>query len=101
MAVYSNNSFLKDARNMSFYTGLNYTNLPAVPSSTTDQNFLITQKYANRPDLLAHDKFGSSELWWILVLSNLEKIKDPLSDFKEGTIIRLITSDRATKLAGN
>ena len=101
MAVYSKNSFLKDARNMSFYTGLNYTNLPVVSSSTTDQNFLITQKYANRPDLLAHDKFGSSELWWILVLSNLEKIKDPISDFKEGTIIRLITSDRATKLAGN
>ena len=101
MAVYSNNSFLKDARNMSFYTGLNYTNLPAVHSSITDQNFLITKKYANRPDLLAHDKFGASELWWILVLSNLEIIKDPISDFKEGTIIRLIASDRATKLAGN
>ena len=94
-------SFLKNARNMSFYTGLNYSNLPAVPSSSTDSKFLITQKYANRPDLLAHDKFGSSELWWVLVLSNLEQIKDPISDFKEGTIIRLIEPDRAKKLAGN
>jgi hypothetical protein len=101
MALYSKNSFLKKAKNMSFYTGLNYANLPAVPSSTTDSQFLITKKYANRPDLLAHDKFGSSELWWVLVLSNLEKIKDPLSDFKEGTIIRLVEPDRAKKLAGN
>ena len=61
MAYYNKNSFLKNARNMSFYTGLNYSNLPAVPSSSTDSKFLITQKYANRPDLLAHDKFGSWE----------------------------------------
>ena len=101
MAYYNKNSFLKNARNMSFYTGLNYSNLPAVPSSSTDSKFLITQKYANRPDLLAHDKFGSSELWWVLVLSNLEQIKDPISDFKEGTIIRLIEPDRAKKLEGN
>jgi hypothetical protein len=31
----------------------------------------------------------------------LEQIKDPISDFKEGTIIRLVEPDRAKKLAGN
>lgn len=101
MAVYNKNSFLKDAQNMSFYTGLNYMNLPAVESSVNDQKFLITKKYANRPDLLAFDKFGSPELWWVLVLSNPEIIKDPIQDFKEGTIIRLVTSGQARQIAGN
>lgn len=101
MAVYNKNSFLKDAQNMSFYTGLNYMNLPAVAPSVNDQKFLITKKYANRPDLLAFDKFGSAELWWILVLSNPEIIKDPIQDFKEGTIIRLVTGSRARQIAGN
>ena len=31
MAIYNKNSFLKNAKNMSFYTGLNYLNLPAIP----------------------------------------------------------------------
>ena len=100
MAIYNKNSFLKDARNMSFYTGLNYINLPAVPSAVSDQKFVITKKYASRPDLLAHDKFGTSELWWVLVLSNLEIIKDPIADFKEGTVLRIITPDRARSIAG-
>ncbi len=100
MPVYNKNSFLKSARNMSFYTGLNYMNLPKVESSTSDTQFLITKKYANRPDLLANDKFGSPELWWILALSNLEIIKDPITDFKEGTIIRLVTENKAKSIAG-
>jgi|TARA_B100001093_G_scaffold336749_1_gene321597 hypothetical protein len=100
MAVYNKNSFLKNAQNKAFYTGLNYKNLPGIPASLTDKEFLITKKYANRPDLLAHDKFGSAELWWVLVLSNLEIIKDPIVDFKEGTVIRLVTASRATQIVG-
>ena len=100
MAIYNKNSFLKNAKNMSFYTGLNYMNLPAIKGSTSDTKFVITKKYANRPDLLANDQFGSPELWWILVLSNLEIIKDPIVDFKEGTTIRLVTENRAKAIAG-
>ena len=48
MAIYNKNSFLKNAKNMSFYTGLNYMNLPAIKGSTSDTKFLITKKYANR-----------------------------------------------------
>ena len=100
MAVYNKNSFLKNADNMSFYTGLNYMNLPAIEQSVTDEKFLITKKYANRPDLVANDKVGTSELWWVLALSNLEIIKDPLTDFTEGKVIRLISRDRAIKISG-
>jgi len=101
MAQYNKNSFLKNASNMSFYTGLNYMNLPAIEKSVTDEKFLITKKYANRPDLLANDKFGTPELWWVLALSNLEIIKDPLTDFTEGKVIRLISRDRAVQVSGN
>tara|TARA_B100000963_G_scaffold146237_2_gene127360 strand:- start:4328 stop:4633 length:306 start_codon:yes stop_codon:yes gene_type:complete len=100
MTVYNKNSFLKNARNMSFYTGLNYGNLPKVPSATSDTKFRISKKYANRPDLLAFDKFGSTELWWIITLCNLEIIKDPITDFKEGVVIRLVSVDRAKQIAG-
>ena len=41
MAIYNKNSFLKNAKNMSFYTGLNYLNLPAIPSAITDEKFVI------------------------------------------------------------
>lgn len=100
MATYNKNSFMKNAQNKAFYTGLNYKNLPQVPASLSDKEFLITKKYANRPDLLASDKFGSPELWWVLVLSNLEIIKDPIVDFKEGTVIRLVTASRAKQIVG-
>ena len=50
--------------------------------------------------MLANDKFGTPELWWVLVLSNLEVIKDPITDFKEGTVLRIITPDRARAVAG-
>ena len=44
MAVYNKNSFLKNAQNKAFYTGLNYKNLPGIPASLTDKEFLITKK---------------------------------------------------------
>ncbi len=71
-----------------------------IPAEPDDVLYIIQVQYTHRPDLLAYDKFGNSELWWILALSNLEIIKDPITDFKEGTIIRLITPGRANKIAG-
>ena len=57
MAQYNKNSFLKNASNMYFYTGLNYMNLPTIEKSVTDEKFLITKKYANKPDYFANNKF--------------------------------------------
>ena len=31
---------------------------------------------------------------------NLEIIKDPITDFKEGVVIRLVSADRAKQIAG-
>ena len=42
--AYSKNSFLKNAPNKSFYTGLNYANLPKIPESISDTTMVLTEK---------------------------------------------------------
>ena len=32
---------------------------------------------------------GNVEVWWVFALRNLEKIKDPLRDFKTGLSIKV------------
>jgi hypothetical protein len=50
-----------------------------------DQYWEITQVYNLRPDLLAHDLYGNSQLWWVFAQRNPNRIKDPLFDFTTGT----------------
>ncbi len=47
----------------------------------------IQSKYDRRPDLMAHDLFGNSRVWWIFASYNREKLKDPIHDFKAGMTI--------------
>lgn len=58
-----------------------------VPASFDDVVFEITNKYNLRPDLLAHDLYGDVNLWWIFSERNPNTLKDPVGDFKSGTII--------------
>ena len=87
--AYSKNSFLRQASNKSFYTGLNYDNLPKIKARIDDTTMVLTDKYNMRPDLLAYDMYGNVEVWWVFALRNLEKIKDPLRDFKTGLSIKV------------
>ena len=84
--AYSKNSFLANAPTKSFYTGLNYANLPRVTASVADATFTLTSKYNMRPDLLAHDLYDNVELWWVFSLRNLE-IQDIV--YKDGQILNL------------
>lgn len=47
----------------------------------------IPVNYDLRPDLLANDLYGSSELWWVFAARNPNTLKDPLWDFTAGTLI--------------
>lgn len=49
----------------------------------------IDSFYERRPDLLAHDLYGSSKLWWVFMHRNMDVITDPIWDFKAGTQIRI------------
>lgn len=44
----------------------------------------VEGKYNRRPDLMAYDYFGSSDLWWVIVHYNREVLKDPINDFTSG-----------------
>jgi hypothetical protein len=59
------------------------------PVSAEEDDFLYTiePQYTHRPDLLAHDLYGDSALWWVFVQRNLDAIQDPILDFIPGTQI--------------
>ena len=60
-----------------------------VPASSKDILYEITTPYTYRPDLLAHDLYGSKDLWWIFAQRNSDILKDPVFDFLPGTKIYL------------
>ena len=96
--AYSKNSFLGSAPNKSFYTGLNYSNLPTVRKSLTDTTIVLEEKYSMRPDLLAYDLYDNVEFWWVFALRNLEIIKDPLMDFQAGITISVPSKETVLDL---
>ena len=58
-----------------------------IPMLATDVYWAITPPYEYRPDLLAHDLYNDSRLWWVFAQRNPNTIKDPLFDFIPGTRI--------------
>lgn len=56
-----------------------------VYSDSADVYWEITSTYNLRPDLLAHDLYGDSKLWWVFSQRNPNTLKDPLFDFVTGT----------------
>jgi len=84
-------------------TGLNRRNLelynPKITSNTLSEDTLtiiVQNKFNLRPDLLAHELYGSARLWWVFVHYNRDKLKDPIFDFKAGIKIVVPKTYRAT-----
>jgi prophage DNA circulation protein len=84
------------SQNSPYYTTVVYNNLfldvmnnrDIIPDPT-DVYWQITQTYNMRPDMLAYDLYGNSQLWWVFAQRNPNMIKDPLFDFVAGTYIFL------------
>ena len=51
-----------------------------------------TNKYNNRPDLLANELYGNSKLWWVFAEFNPDTLNDPIVDFVAGLKIKVPTS---------
>ena len=64
-----------------------------VPAEKDDILFTVTSSYHHRPDLLAHDLYKDSKLWWVFAQRNPNVIEDPIYDFKAGTTIRIPKKD--------
>lgn len=61
----------------------------AIPKKTDDVYFDINQVYQYRPDLLAFDLYGRSELWWVFYQRNPNTLTAPPWDFVPGRSIYL------------
>lgn len=59
------------------------------PKLKDDIQFQINQTYHLRPDLLAFDLYGDSDLWWVFAQRNPNTLQNPLNDFVVGTVIYL------------
>lgn len=66
---------------------LDVTQFRDIPADKSDTLYQIDVAYNYRPDLLAYDLYGSTELWWVFAMRNPNTIKDPTFDFATGVII--------------
>ena len=57
--------------------------------NSLDRAYIIENQYKHRPDLLAHDLYGDTRLWWVFVHRNRDILKDPIFDFIPGVEIIL------------
>jgi hypothetical protein len=62
------------------------TNRP-IPKESDDILFKINSTYQYRPDLLAHDLYDNSNLWWVFYQRNPNTLQKPPLDFKVDTMI--------------
>lgn len=66
---------------------LGHLNIRPVSAEPDDYLYTIEPQYNFRPDLLAHDIYGSSKFWWVFTQRNMDVLRDPIFDFKVGTQI--------------
>jgi hypothetical protein len=57
----------------------------------SDAIYQIDPPYNLRPDLLAYDMYGDSNLWWVFAVRNPDTLIDPLYNFVAPTIIYVPT----------
>lgn len=58
-----------------------------IPVSEEDEIIVIEPKYEKRPDLLAHEIYGTPRLWWVFIVRNPDLLVDPIEDFVSGLTI--------------
>lgn len=73
----------------------------AIPRNKDDTVFTINPIYAYRPDLLANDLYGRSNLWWVFAVRNPDILQDPIFDFYNGQIIYIPKVDSLLAALGN
>ena len=80
---------------------LDIINFIDIPGEVSDIQFTITTLYTHRPDLLAYDLYGDSNLWWVFTVRNKDVLRDPVYDFVPGQTIYLPQHESIRKALGN
>ena len=65
-----------------------------------DLLYEIDTFYERRPDLLAHDLYGDSKLWWVFMHRNMDVLSDNIWSFTAGTEIRIPKKPTLEKFLG-
>lgn len=68
---------------------LDVLNYRIIPKEADDILYEIKPQHALRPDVLAYDLYGNSNLWWVFAARNPNSIEDPIFDFQSGLPIYL------------
>lgn len=71
-----------------------------IPKDPSDITYKIDSTYSRRPDLLAYDLYGDSNLWWVFAMRNPNTIKDPVFDFAAGVTIYIPKKETITAALG-
>jgi hypothetical protein len=79
---------------------LDILRIRTVSADSDDFLYTIQPQYNYRPDLLAHDLYGESALWWVFIQRNLDVLQDPILDFVAGTQIYIPKNSSLTELLG-
>jgi hypothetical protein len=98
MATYSKTSPYHTTPVVNTY--LDILNIRSVSSNVDDFLYTIQPQYTYRPDLLAHDLYGDSNLWWVFIQRNLDVLQDPILDFVPGTQIYICKLSELTPALG-
>ncbi len=65
-----------------------------IKQDPTDKAYTIPTQYNLRPYNLSYELFGTKDYWWVFQVLNMDKIRDPIYDFKAGLVIRIPTKER-------
>lgn len=71
--------------------GISYIETPnkfKIRETNDDRFFLVDKGYENRLDLISHEVYGTSMLWW--AIANMNNIENPL-EVKAGLVLRIPT----------
>jgi hypothetical protein len=79
---------------------LDVLNIRPVSASSSDFLYTIQPQYTYRPDLLAYDLYGDSNLWWVFIQRNLDVLQDPILDFIPGTQIYICKLSELVQVLG-
>lgn len=83
--LYSKNSPYAVTPQAQWYLGI-YKHRTIAPASD-DITITLSPHHAFRPDILSQELYGTPTLWWVFMLRNMNKIRDPLNDFNPGKVI--------------
>lgn len=76
-----------------------YVPITMYPASD-DSFYTIPSKYHQKPWMLAKEVYGEERLHYIFALLNMDILKDPLYDFREGVVIRVPSYERVQRIIG-